>query len=186
MCLCFWLEVNGSRPVLPYIPANSVFCTAYPECTTSLDQAVCGREMDDVDTWQKRMEGILYLFCWCIRMCVCVCLFPLRCIMEILFVRMRLHKWVKYRRWLLLCGTCVDAIVYRVSTAVIHVNVSVCFLPSNKVFFPCFNGAWMDAPCTLNIVCLCISCAHMEVCYVHNIVHRHPGRKVQECSVKCL
>eukprot|EP00435_Cladocopium_sp_Y103_P015994 s2068_g3.t4 len=31
--------VNGSRPVLPYIPASSVFCTAYPECTTSLDQA---------------------------------------------------------------------------------------------------------------------------------------------------
>ncbi|CAL1143974.1 unnamed protein product [Cladocopium goreaui] len=31
--------VNGSRPVLPYIPASSMFCTAYPECTTSLDQA---------------------------------------------------------------------------------------------------------------------------------------------------
>jgi len=30
---------NGSQPVLPYIPASSIFCTAYPECTSSLDQA---------------------------------------------------------------------------------------------------------------------------------------------------
>ncbi len=32
-------EANGSQPVLPYIPASSIFCTAYPECTSSLDQA---------------------------------------------------------------------------------------------------------------------------------------------------
>ena len=42
-------EANGSQPVLPYIPASSIFCTAYPECTSSLDQAP-----------QLLMEGIAW------------------------------------------------------------------------------------------------------------------------------
>ena len=62
--------MNGSHPVLPYIPASSVFCTAYPECTTSLDQAVCGREMDDM-TEKDGRNIVPFLL---MRKDVCACL----------------------------------------------------------------------------------------------------------------